>query len=249
MFRYLHHPWAWLAIILSASGHPSTLHQVRNSKRTHLYGYHLPPIRPRLVNASSLTASLFTMDLYLSWRNRSSLLLLMRRLPKSKRREASKLCPPQMLVRIFQMDTSIVISALKNATFWVSRVLYVNNILYSISILIATMQCNTVKQRQTKHKGIVERLCTNKYCKACLKRKYNEDLKGCANGVVAFFKWGNPAKAHLYFINSIRSLLDVRVAEVFAIAWNVEKCWGMQQRGKYMLAHVIDLDIHAFAVL
>ena len=63
------------------------------------------------------------------------------------------------------------------------------------NILIATIQCNIVKHRQTKHKGTVERLCTNKYCKACLKRKYNEDLEGCANGVVSFFKWGTPIKS------------------------------------------------------
>ena len=56
------------------------------------------------------------------------------------------------------------------------------------NILIATIQCNIVKHRQTKRKGTVERLCTNKYCKACLKRRYNEDLEGCANGVVSFFK-------------------------------------------------------------
>lgn len=32
-----------------------------------------------------------------------------------------------------------------------------------------------------------------------------------------------PTKAYLYLMNSIRSLLDVRVAEVFAIVRNVEK--------------------------
>jgi ribosomal protein L34E len=61
------------------------------------------------------------------------------------------------------------------------------SIIFVFNILIATIQCNTVIQRQTKHKGTVERPCTNKYCKACLKRRYNED-QGCANGVVSFFK-------------------------------------------------------------
>ena len=61
------------------------------------------------------------------------------------------------------------------------------SITFVLNILIATIQCNTVNQRQTKHKGIVERPCTNKYCKACLKKRYDED-QGCANGVVSFFK-------------------------------------------------------------
>ena len=56
-----------------------------------------------------------------------------------------------------------------------------------VNILIATIQCNIIKQRQTKRKGTVELRCLNKYCKGCLKRKYNEDLEGYANGVASFF--------------------------------------------------------------
>lgn len=56
-------------------------------------------------------------------------------------------------------------------------------------------------------------------------------------------------KAPLYLINSICSLLDVRVAEVFAIVRNVEKWLGMQRRCNYMRAHIINLDIHAFFFL
>jgi hypothetical protein len=55
------------------------------------------------------------------------------------------------------------------------------------NILIATVQCNIVKHRETKSKGTVERVCKNKYCKACLKRRYNEDLEACASGVASFF--------------------------------------------------------------
>ena len=62
------------------------------------------------------------------------------------------------------------------------------SITFVFNILIATVQCNTVSQRETKRKGTVERLCTNKYCKACLKRRYNEELEGCASGAVSFFK-------------------------------------------------------------
>ena len=62
------------------------------------------------------------------------------------------------------------------------------SIAFVFNILIAIIQCNAIKRRQTKHKGIVERLCTSKYCKACLKRKYNLDLEGRANGVVSSFK-------------------------------------------------------------
>lgn len=58
-----------------------------------------------------------------------------------------------------------------------------------------------------------------------------------------------PTKAPFYLINSIRSLLDVRVAEVFAIVRNVEKWLGMQQRCNYMRSHIINLDIHTFSVL
>jgi hypothetical protein len=62
------------------------------------------------------------------------------------------------------------------------------SITFVFKILIATIQCNSVKQRQTKSKGTVERLCTSRYCKACLKKRYNEGFEGCANGVVSFFK-------------------------------------------------------------
>jgi hypothetical protein len=62
------------------------------------------------------------------------------------------------------------------------------SITFIFNILIATIKCNDVNHRQTKSKGTVERLCPNKYCKACLKKKYNEDLEGRANGVVSFFK-------------------------------------------------------------
>ena len=188
MFKYPHHPWAWLAI--TRSGLPSTLHQARNSKRTHLYGgYNLRPIHPRHINASFLIVSLSMMGLYPSWKKRSS----MRHLPKSRRREASKSYLLQMLVRISQMDMSTVISVVKNATFWVSsRLTRANNICIQY-LTIATIQCNTIKQRQTKRKGLVERLCTNKYCNGCLKRRYNEDREG----VVSFFKWATPPQKHL----------------------------------------------------
>ena len=69
-----------------------------------------------------------------------------------------------------------------------SKFAFYTSITFVFNILIATIQCNTVKHRQTKRKGAVEWLCRNKYCKACLKRKYNEDLEGCANGSVPFFK-------------------------------------------------------------
>ena len=58
----------------------------------------------------------------------------------------------------------------------------------------------------------------------------------------------SPTKAPLYLMNSIRPLLDVRVAEVFAIARNVKNCRGMKKRGNYMVAHVANLVIHSFAV-
>ncbi|KAF8813926.1 hypothetical protein BYT27DRAFT_7084104 [Phlegmacium glaucopus] len=57
--------------------------------------------------------------------------------------------------------------------------------------ILTTIQCNIMKHCQTKGKGTGERHCVNKYCKGCLKRKYNEDfdvLQGCTKtGSASFF--------------------------------------------------------------
>ncbi|KAF8871260.1 hypothetical protein CPB84DRAFT_1830164 [Gymnopilus junonius] len=44
--------------------------------------------------------------------------------------------------------------------------------------LAATIHCTSVgKQRQTKDKNVKGRLCPNKYCKSCLKNRYDEDFE------------------------------------------------------------------------
>lgn len=237
MFKCPHHPWAWLPIALSR--HPSTLHQASNSKRTLLFGHcNMLPTHPHLVNASSLTVTPFMLGLYPFWKKWSSL-LLMRHLPKFEVNQSYLL---QMLVQISQMDTHIVISAVENATFWVSSCLRLT-MSEGFNALTVILQCDVVKHRQTKRNGTVEWPCVNKYCQNCLKRRYNKELEGCANGVASFFTWENPSST-LYLI-SIWPLSDVRVAKVYAIARDVRKCWG----GNYILAHQISLGIHPFPVL
>ena len=93
-------------------------------------------------------------------------------------------------------------------------------IIFVFNILIATIQCNTVNQLQTKHKGTVERPCTRKYCKACLKRRYNEDQR-CANGLVSFFKWGTLHKST--FVSHKLNLFTFRCPRCRGVC-NCKKC-------------------------
>lgn len=118
----------------------------------------------------------------------------------------------------------------------------------AFKILIATIQCNIVKRRKT-NKGTVERPCINKYCEGCLKKRYNEDLdvlqKCTKAGVASFFTWGRPPTA-LYFMDSVRAFLGVRVAKAFAIARDVKKCWEMKLWGNHILTQCQSVNIHPF---